>query len=117
MPDIIRHNPHGGVLADAAEFGNLVFVAGQVADDPTQDITGQAKQVLAAIDAVLAKAGTSKSRILSANVWLTDIRNREALNAVWKAWVDQDNLPARATVEAKLADPRMLVEIAVVAAK
>jgi enamine deaminase RidA (YjgF/YER057c/UK114 family) len=117
MTDIIRHNPHGGILADAAEHGDLVFVAGQVADDPTQDITGQTKQVLAAIDAVLAKAGTSKSRILSANVWLTDIRNREAMNAVWKAWVDPNNLPARATVEAKLADPRMLVEIAVIAAK
>ena len=117
MTDIIRHNPHGGILADAAEYGNLVFVAGQVADDPTQDITGQTKQVLAAIDTVLAKAGTGKSRILSANVWLTDIRNREAMNAVWKAWVDGNNLPARATVEAKLADPRMLAEIAVIAAK
>lgn len=117
MTDIIRHNPHGGILADAAEFGNLVFVAGQVPDDPTQDITGQTKQVLAAIDAVLAGAGTSKARILSANVWLTDIRNREAMNAVWKAWVDPANLPARATVEAKLADPRMLVEISVIAAK
>jgi enamine deaminase RidA (YjgF/YER057c/UK114 family) len=117
MPDIIRQNPHGGILADAAEYGNLVFVAGQVPEDPTQDITGQTKQVLAAIDAVLAKAGTNKSRILSANVWLTDIRNREAMNAVWKAWVDPANLPARATVEAKLADPRMLVEISVIAAK
>ena len=117
MTEIIRQNPHGGILADAAEYGNLVFVAGQVADDVTQDVTGQTKQVLAAIDAVLAKAGTSKSRILSANVWLTDIRNRDAMNAVWKAWVDGNNLPARATVEAKLADPRMLVEIAVVAAK
>ena len=117
MTDIIRQNPHGGILADAATYGNLVFVAGQVADDVTQDVTGQTKQVLAAIDAVLAKAGTGKSRILSANVWLTDIRNRDAMNAVWKSWVDADNLPARATVEAKLADPRMLVEIAVIAAK
>ena len=117
MTDIIRHNPHGGILADAAEFGNLVFVAGQVPEDPTQDITGQTKQVLATIDAVLAKAGTNKSRILSANIWLTDIRNREAMNVVWKGWIDANNLPARATVEAKLADPRMLVEISVIAAK
>jgi enamine deaminase RidA (YjgF/YER057c/UK114 family) len=69
------------------------------------------------IDAELAKTGSSKSKILWANVWVTDIRNREGMNAVWKAWIDPNNLPARATVEAKLADPRMLVEIACVAAK
>jgi enamine deaminase RidA (YjgF/YER057c/UK114 family) len=114
---ITRHNPHGGILSDAVEHGNLVFVAGQVASDLTQGVRGQCEQVLKAIDAVLAKAGTNKSKILSANVWLTDIRNRDEMNAVWKAWVDANNLPARATVEAKLADSRMLVEIAVIAAK
>ena len=114
---IIRHNPHGGILSDAVEHGGLVWVAGTVADDPTQDITGQTKQVLASIDKALAKAGTNKTKILWANVWVTDIRNREGMNAVWKAWIDPNNLPARATVEAKLADPRMLVEIACVAAK
>ena len=114
---IVRHNPHGGILADAVEHAGLVFVAGTVAEDLTQDIAGQTRQVLAAIDATLAKAGSSKAKILSANVWVTDIRNREAMNGVWKAWIDPNNLPARATVEAKLADPRMLVEIACIAAK
>jgi len=114
---IVRHNPHGGILSDAVEHGSLVFVAGMVADDLTQDIAGQTRQVLASIEATLAKAGSSKSKILWANVWVTDIRNREGMNGVWKQWIDPNNLPARATVEAKLADPRMLVEIACVAAK
>ena len=73
--------------------------------------------MLKKIDALLAAAGTSKSRILSANVWVTDIRNRDEMNAAWSAWTDPANLPARATVEAKLADPRMLVEIMVTCAK
>ena len=114
---IKRHNPHGGILSDAVEHGGLVWVAGTVAEDPSQDIVGQTKQVLASIDAVLEKAGSHKSKILWANCWVTDIRNREGMNTAWKAWVAPGNLPARATVEAKLADPRMLVEIACVAAK
>ena len=114
--DIVRHNPQK-ILSDASEFGNLVFTGGQVAEDLSQDVKGQTRQVLGAIDALLAKSGTSKSRILSVNVWLTDIRNRGDMNEVWTAWVDPANLPPRATVEAKLADPRMLVEISVIAAK
>jgi enamine deaminase RidA (YjgF/YER057c/UK114 family) len=116
MP-VTRHNPHGGILADAVEANGFVFLAGQVPTDTRQDIRGQTQQVLDAIDSLLAKAGSHKSKIVSANIWLTDIRNREAMNEAWKAWVDPNNLPARATVEAKLADPRMLVEIAVVAVK
>lgn len=114
--NIVRHNPQK-ILSDASEYGNLVFTGGQVAEDLTQDARGQTEQVLKAIDALLAKAGTSKSRILSVNVWLTDIRNRDEMNKVWTAWVDPANLPPRATVEAKLADPRMLVEISVICAK
>jgi len=114
--NIVRQNPHK-ILSDAVEYGNLVFLAGQVATDLSQDINGQTRQVLKIIDEVLAKAGSNKSKILSANVWLTDIRNRDGMNAEWLAWVDPANLPARATVEAKLADPKMLVEIAVIAAK
>ena len=75
------------------------------------------EQVLRKIDGLLAAAGTSKSKVLSANVWVTDIRNRDEMNAAWTAWADPANLPARATVEAKLADPRMLVEIMVTCAK
>jgi len=112
---IIRHEP-GKFLSGAVEANGFVFVAGQVADDLAQDVAGQTRQVLARIDSLLAKAGTDKSKILWANVWVTDIRNREAMNTAWMAWADPKNLPARATVEAKLADPRMLVEIACVAA-
>jgi len=113
---IIRHEP-GKLFSAAVEANGFVFVAGQVADDLSQDAAGQTRQVLARIDALLAKAGTDKSRLLWANVWVTDIRSREAMNAAWTAWVDPKNPPARATVEAKLADARMLVEIACVASK
>ena len=113
---IVRHEP-GKFLSGAVEAAGLVFLAGQVADDLTQGVRGQTEQVLDKIDALLAKAGTGKSRIVSANVWVTDIRNREEMNAAWMAWIEPQNPPARATVEAKLADPRMLVEIACIAAK
>jgi enamine deaminase RidA (YjgF/YER057c/UK114 family) len=113
---IKRHQP-GKLFSAAAEHGGLVYVAGQVADDLSQGVKGQTEQVLKKIDAILAAAGTGKSKILSANVWVTDIRNRDEMNAAWSAWVDPANLPARATVEAKLADPRMLVEIMVTCAK
>jgi len=77
---------------------------------------GQTEHGVKRIDAILAAAGTGKSKILSANVWVTDIRNRDEMNAAWTVG-DPANLPARATVEAKLADPRMLVEIMVTCAK
>jgi enamine deaminase RidA (YjgF/YER057c/UK114 family) len=113
---IKRHQP-GKLFSAAVEHGSVVYVAGQVADDLTQGVRGQTEQVLKKIDTILAVAGTSKSKILSANVWVTDIRNRDEMNAAWSAWTDPANLPARATVEAKLADPRMLVEIMVTCAK
>ena len=75
------------------------------------------EELKAEIDRLLAKAGTSKSKALSATIWVTDIRNRAAMNEVWTRWADPKNLPARACVEAKLADPAGLVEIMVVAAK
>ena len=113
---IIRHEP-GKFLSGAVEAAGLVFVAGQVADNLAAGIDGQTREVLAKIDALLARAGTNKSKIVSASVWVTDIRNREGMNGVWMQWMDAKNPPARATVEAKLADPRMLVEIACIAAK
>jgi len=115
--NIVRHNPHGKVLCDAVECNGFVFLGGQVPTDVAQDIKGQTANVLQQIDNLLAKAGTSKSNIVSANIWLADMRHREAMNEVWSAWVDPNNLPCRATVEAKLADHRMLVEIACIAAK
>lgn len=109
----IKRHPGGKLFSAAVEHNGVVYVAGQVADDLSLDAGGQTGQVLKKIDALLAASGTSKSKLLSANVWLTDIRNRDEMNAAWTAWVDPANLPARATVEAKLADPRMLVEIMV----
>ena len=113
----IKRHQAGKLFSAAVEHGGLVYVAGQVADDLTQGAKGQTEQVLKRIDTILAAAGTGKSKILSANVWVTDIRNRDEMNAAWTAWADPANLPARATVEAKLADPRMLVEIMVICAK
>jgi enamine deaminase RidA (YjgF/YER057c/UK114 family) len=114
--EIKRHDP-SPILSQAVEHGNTVYLAGIVADDVSQDIKGQTKQIVDKIDRLLAKCGSHKSKILSANIWVTDINLRAAMNEVWTAWVDPKNLPARACVEAKLADPRMVVEIMVVAAK
>jgi enamine deaminase RidA (YjgF/YER057c/UK114 family) len=113
---ITRHDP-SSILSNAVEHGNTVYLAGVVADDTKKDVKGQTKEVLDEIDRLLAKAGSSKSKILTAMIWVTDIRNRAPMNEVWSAWVDPKNLPARACVEAKLADPDALVEIMVVAAK
>lgn len=114
--DIVRHEP-GKILSGAVEYGNLVFVAGTVPDNLTAGVKEQTAEVLKKIDALLAKAGSSKAKVLSANIWLPDIRLRDQMNEAWVAWMDPANPPARATVEAKLADSRILVEIAVIAAK
>jgi enamine deaminase RidA (YjgF/YER057c/UK114 family) len=91
-------------------------VAGQVADDPTVDVTGQTVQILASIDRLLAAAGSDKTRILSANIYLADIATFAQMNAAWDAWVPAGHTPARATVEARLAAPQYKVEIQVLAA-
>jgi enamine deaminase RidA (YjgF/YER057c/UK114 family) len=113
---IVRHES-GPLLSLAAEHGGTVYLAGIVPKDVRKDIKGQTQEVLAEIDRLLAKAGSDKSKVLSATIWLTDMRNRPAMNEVWTAWTDPKNLPVRACVEAKLADPACLVEIMVVAAK
>ena len=94
-----------------------VFLAGQVADDPNASLEEQTRQVLAKIDALLAEAGSDKSKLLSANLWITDMANFSAMNEVWNAWVDADNPPVRACVRADLALPEILVEIMVTAYK
>ena len=113
---VARHDP-SSILSNAVEHGDTVYLAGVVAKDLDQDVKGQTRQVLDEIDRLLAKCGSGKPKLLSAIIWVTDIRNRAAMNEVWTAWVDPKNLPARACVEARLADPRALVEIMVVAAK
>ena len=104
-------------MSQAVVHGNTVYLAGQVAADPKVDIKGQTASVLAKIDALLDKAGTSKSNLLQAVIYLSDMRNFQAMNEVWDAWVDTANPPARATVGAPLATPNYLVEIMVIAAK
>ena len=113
---ITRLHP-GPHFSTAVIHGNTVYLAGQVADDTAADVEGQTRQILDKIDRLLREAGTDKSRLLMANVWLTDIGEFDAMNRVWDAWLDPDNKPARATVEAKLALPELVVEIAVTAAR
>jgi len=113
----VQRHDSSGILSLAVEHGDTVYLAGIVAKKLEQDIKGQTKEVLDEIDRLLAKCGTSKSKLLSATIWVTDIRNRAPMNEVWSAWTDPKNLPARACIEAKLADPRALVEIMVTAAK
>jgi enamine deaminase RidA (YjgF/YER057c/UK114 family) len=113
---ITRHES-GPILSLAVAHGDTVYLAGIVPKNLKNDIKGQTAEVLAEIDRLLAKAGSSKAKLLAANIWLTDIRNRAAMNEIWTAWLDPKNLPVRACVEAKLADPACLVEIMVTAAK
>lgn len=113
---VTRHES-GPILSLVIEHGDTVYLAGIVPKNLKNDIKGQTAEVLAEIDRLLAKAGSSKAKLLTANIWLTDIRNRAAMNEVWTAWTDPKSLPARACVEAKLADPACLVEIMVTAAK
>ena len=111
-----RINP-GPRMSRAVVHGDTIYLAGHVAKEPAGSVGGQTGAILRAIDATLAAAGSDKSKLLSASIWLMDIGTFEEMNAVWDAWVDPANPPARATVEARLASPDFLVEIAVVAAK
>lgn len=100
----------------AVVHGNLVFCSGIVADDKSLTMKGQTEQVLRKIDAILAAAGTDKSRIVSATVYMADASSKNEMNEAWMAWVDKKNLPARSAVGAVLT-PGTLVEIMVTAAK
>ena len=112
----IKRLKPGPRMSQAVIHGSTVYLAGQVASDPAPDVKKQTQQILAEIDALLAAAGTDKTKLLSANIWLADIRTFADMNSVWDGWVSPGNTPARATVEAKLAGPQYLVEIGVIAA-
>ncbi len=115
--DIERIEP-GSRMSMAVAHGPLVFTAGQVADQTAGgSVTDQTREILATIDGLLAQAGTDKTRLISAQIWLTDMATFQEMNAVWDAWVAPENPPARATVEAKLAAPQYKIEIAVIAAR
>ena len=107
----------GKRLSEAAIYNNTIYLAGQVAEDSSQDITGQTKQVLAAIDKLLTQAGSDKTKILSTTIYITDMANFPAMNVVWDAWVVQGHTPPRATLQANLARPDFLVEIQIIAAQ
>lgn len=107
----------GPRMSQMVVHNGTVYLAGQVADDTSGGVEEQTRQVLKQIDALLAEAGTDKSKILSATIYLVDIATFADMNKAWEAWVDPANTPARATVEAKLAAPKYLVEVQVVAAK
>ncbi len=107
----------GPRMSQAVVHGNTVYLAGVVPDDSGQDMAGQTTSVLAKIDGLLAKAGTDKSKLLSAVIYITDMKNFGDMNKVWDSWVSPGNTPARATVQAQLAQPAFKVEIMVVAAK
>lgn len=105
----------GKRMSEAVIHNGTVYVAGQVGS-PSGDVTSQAKEALAEVDRILAAAGTDKSRILQTIVWLADIADFAAMNAVWESWVIPGHTPARATGEAKLAAPEYKVEFIVTAA-
>lgn len=113
---IVRHEANA-VYSKAVEANGFVFTAGIVPTKLEADAKAQAVEVLAEIDRLLALAGTSKTKVVFANLWLADVRHREAVNEAWSAWMGGKDAPARATVEAKLVDPCMLVEIGVIAVK
>jgi enamine deaminase RidA (YjgF/YER057c/UK114 family) len=113
--DIQRINPREWNCS-AAVFGDMVFLSGTVADNKSLPMKGQTEEVLRKIDAVLVRAGTNKSRIVSATVYMADAALKDEMNEAWMAWVDRSNLPTRTAVGAALT-PGTLVEITVFAAK
>ncbi|GMV31708.1 MAG: hypothetical protein AMXMBFR59_38330 [Rhodanobacteraceae bacterium] len=113
---MIQRYDAGPRMSEMVVHNGTIYLAGQIADDDDADIAGQTRQVLAAIDALLARAGSDKSRILRAEIFLADLADFGAMNAVWEAWVVPGQTPARATVQAALANPKWRVEIVVTAA-
>jgi enamine deaminase RidA (YjgF/YER057c/UK114 family) len=106
----------GARMSEMAVHQGVVYLAGQVANDAAADITAQTVQVLAAVDALLARAGTDKTRILRAQIYLADMADFAAMNAVWDEWVPPGHAPPRATVQAALAHPQWRIEVVVTAA-
>ena len=106
----------GPRLSEMAIHNGTVYLAGQVPDDATQDIEGQTRQVLGMIDALLARAGTDKTRLLMVQIFLADLADFDGMNRVWDAWVPAGHTPPRATVQARLARPEWKIEIVATAA-
>lgn len=101
-------------MSGAVVHGNIVYLSGQTGQG--DDVQSQARDALAKVDAMLAKVGSSKSKILQATIWLADIADFDAMNPIWEAWIDPANPPARATGEARLARPSLKFEVIIIAA-
>lgn len=113
---ITRH--HGNQrMSQIVIHGDTIYLAGQVAADGSADIIEQTRQVLEKIDKLLAEAGSDKSKILSAQIWLSSIAYYAPMNTVWDAWIVEGHAPARACIEARLAGPDLLVEVGIIAAR
>jgi enamine deaminase RidA (YjgF/YER057c/UK114 family) len=114
----IERHETGPRMSQAVIHGETVYIAGQVAKQAAgKSVTEQTREILQIIDQLLATAGTDKSKLLQAQIFLTDISKFDEMNKVWEGWVSPGNTPARATIEAKLAAPQFTVEIMVVAAR
>jgi enamine deaminase RidA (YjgF/YER057c/UK114 family) len=106
----------GPRLSETAVFNGVVYLAGQVADDPDADMATQTNQVLGSIDRLLAEVGSSKAHLLQVTIFIKDMKDFPKLNAIWETWVVPGATPPRATVQALMANPKYLVEIKVIAA-
>ncbi|BBB29544.1 RidA family protein [Neptunomonas japonica] len=104
-------------MSQAVEYNGTIILAGQLATDTSVDIKGQTQEILSRVDDLLAQAGTNKSRLLSATIWVSDMNDFAAMNDVWVGWIDAENPPVRACVRADLITPDYKVEIQVTAVK
>ncbi|MCQ8241751.1 RidA family protein [Rhizosaccharibacter radicis] len=116
MGRIIRTEPNA-VMAKAVEYHGFIFTQGVVAQSLDADFAAQTRDVLAQLDALLEQHGTDNTQILQAQIWLKDINDRAAFNELWQKWLPERGAPARACVQAVLADPRMLVEVMLITTK
>ena len=112
---MIRRIEPGKRLSAAVVHDGIVYISGQVPDTPGADVATQTREILAKIDRLLGEAGTDKRRLLNASIWLVDITTFDEMNGVWEAWLPAGQAPARATVEARIANPGYRVEIAATA--
>ncbi|MEP7070182.1 MAG: RidA family protein [Usitatibacter sp.] len=106
----------GKRLSEAVIHGDTIYLSGEVPDDTSKDITGQTAEVLAKIEKLLKQAGSDKTKILSAQIFLPDMNDFAGMNVAWEKWVVPGQTPARATIEARLANPAYKVEIMCIAA-
>jgi enamine deaminase RidA (YjgF/YER057c/UK114 family) len=113
---ITRHHTNQR-MSQIVIHGDTVYLAGQVASDASANITVQTQQVLQKIDTLLAEAGSDKSKILSAQIWIASMGHFAQMNEIWDAWVPEGHAPGRACIEARLASPDLLVEVGIIAAR